>query len=195
MRFLKAIVLAAAAFLVAVLLTSPTSAQTKPTKARNLTGCYAGVHAGGSIATTELGLGGLGIDSIASRGAVGGVHAGCDWHFVGTPLVVGAAAAYDWSKVEFTVDPGLFSAKIDKTWSVGGRVGGVVAGTLIYLPVGYIRSDLEFSAGVPTQDLKGWYTGAGFELLVTDNLTVGAEYRFARYERVTLGGFLNLDTD
>jgi opacity protein-like surface antigen len=199
MTIFKALALAAAAFLAAVLFGAlPASAQAKakaPPTARNWTSCYGGVHGGGSIATTELGIGGASIDSLASRGMVGGIHAGCDWHFIGTPLVIGATGSYDWSNVEFAIDPGLLSAKIEKTWSVGGRIGAVVAGTLLYIPGGYAKSDFEWNAGVPAPDLKGWYVGGGWELPLSETVTVGAEYRYTHYDRVTVGGFVNLDTD
>ena len=198
MRFLMSL-LAALALLAGGFMATPAAAQAakkaepQAGQQRNYTGCYLGLHAGGSIASTELGIGGpASVDGLASSGPVGGVHGGCDLQV--HRFLVGVNATYNFSKVEFDVSPGIFSASIDQSWSVGGRVGMVVAGVLLYVPAGYVQADMEWSAGISAPDLKGWYVGGGFELPLTDIITVGAEYRFNDYRSVSIGG-LNLDTD
>lgn len=86
---------------------------------------YAGLHAGYSIASTELAFAGLALDGVGSKGLVGGVHGGVDVFFAGSPWFIGGWAAYDWSHVDAKLSSpfGSASARLGDAWSIGGRLG------------------------------------------------------------------------
>lgn len=166
----------------------------------NWTGFYVGGHAGMDLTHTDVGIGGLGINGLSSDGMAAGVHGGFDWHVPGSQIVLGIGADYTFSNTEFNVTPGLLSAKLDKSWAVYGRLGIAMGKTMPYVLAGYTEADVSASAlgGAWTgkDTLEGWMGGAGIEMMLTQHVAVGAEYRYTKFDGLSyLGGGLTLDTE
>src|SRR5215813_13643747 len=73
-----------------------------------------GVQTGGSIATTEVSVGPVGIDGVgmhSSRPDIG-VRGGVDFRVANSPFVLGVFGEYNNQDVKFSVNPGLFSASL-----------------------------------------------------------------------------------
>lgn len=168
-------------------------------KRMSWTGFHLGAHAGMDITKTDVGLGPLGVDGLASDGLAAGVHGGYDLHLTGSPIVVGIGADYTWSNTEFAVTPGILAAGIDHSWSAHGRLGIAFGHVLPYVLAGYSEASARASImGTPIggTTLKGWVGGGGIELVVAPNVTVAGEYRFTRFDGEAFGGgALTLDTD
>jgi outer membrane immunogenic protein len=102
------------------------------------------------------------------------------------------------------------------SWAVGGRIGYVAFGcgcTLFYGLGGFTQAEFGidhsgriFDAESPTPNpflevngskgkdwTDGWFVGAGAETLVTENLSLKLEYRFARYDSLHLEDAFELD--
>lgn len=127
-------------------------------EADDWTGAYVGGGIGADAAINDISIGSPGApdSEIASDGLGGGdfgatLKAGLDWQ-IGSWLVVGAFANYDWSTIETSArflaeseDQALFGeAKLldlQRAWAIGGRVGIVVSpATLAYGLLGYTRA-------------------------------------------------------
>jgi outer membrane immunogenic protein len=82
-----------------------------------------------------------------------------------------------------------FQSKIDWLAYAGARAGLTpFQGTLIYLSGGVAWAhhkgeaiNLASIGLVSTQSLTGWYVGAGLEFKITDNVTLGGEYRHLNF--------------
>lgn len=178
---LSTLILAALAALVIAATTSKARAQTVST--------YAGLHAGYSIATTELAaptiIPGLALDGIGSKGLVGGVHGGVDVFFSGSPWFIGAWAAYDWSKVDAKLSTpfGSASARLGDAWSIGGRLGLAAGKVSPYVLMGYKQQETSLSiSGVEMPTLKGLVYGAGADYALAQNLKVGAQATITKFD-------------
>lgn len=186
----------------------------------NWTGCYVGgglgygwwrqdsfVQVGGVPATASITNGG--------NGWFGQGQAGCDYQFtapfLNMPLVVGAFGDYEGGSIDGTQDfPGVVGAERESaTWSVGGRVGALIAPrVLTYFDGGWTQAHFDpvnynfaIAGGGPSgislaaQTYNGWFIGGGFEYaldwLPISGLFLKTEYRYAQYSAavVPLSGF------
>ena len=101
------------------------------------------------------------------------------------------------------------SIELKNTWSIGGRIGYLFTpSTLIYGLGGYTQASLDgqvdFSyltfAGPQSlslnasDELHGYFVGAGGEVKVTDNIGLRLEYRYANYQGATRSEPVNFDT-
>lgn len=175
-------------------LAGPVSAQT-PSRWSGLT---IGAHGGLDFTHTEVTTPfGFGVDGLAGRGALGGVQVGLDWQLPGTQVVIGASADANWSTAKFSVSPGLLEAKLEQSWAATGRVGLALGPVMPYVLAGYTQA--EASASLIGTDysktLTGWIGGAGLVYAINEHVSLGAEYRFTRFDSVDVGGFAVLDTD
>jgi len=164
---------------------------------KSWTGVYAGLHGGYDTGNIAITAGPFGIDGLSANGFAYGLHAGADYQFAGTPIVVGVIGDYTWSNAKFTVSPGILSAGIDTQWAIGARAGVAMGIALPYVLVTYTEADAKASllgTGV-TQTLKGWQFGGGVELALTPNVSVAAEYRYTAFRDVDLGGFAKLEPE
>lgn len=164
-------------------------AVTAPIKARAQTvATYVGVHAGYGIATTELGVSGLGsLDGIGQKGLIGGIHGGVDVFLPGSTIFVGAFGSYDWqhldTKLSAPTIPFSASARIGDAWTVGGRVGLQHGKVKPYLMLGYTQAETSISVpGIAMPTLKGLTYGGGLDYALANNLAVGAEARWTRFD-------------
>lgn len=136
-------------------------------------GLYVGVHGGYSWENA---------DTSPIDGTALGVQAGYNLQ-LGVALL-GIEADYSWSQAEgAATTPGLtVTGSIDSMWSVRGRLGAVLANTvLLYGTAGYGGFDVGVKGTIGTVPFTGSASfeavvvGGGAELLLTRNLMLRAE--------------------
>jgi outer membrane immunogenic protein len=177
------------------------SARPALARAAGWSGLHVGVHGGMDLTNTEIGVPGASIDGAGHAGFGYGVHAGYDHQLKGSPIVVGIGADYTWSDADFAISSGgvtMFRAGIDKSWSVTGRLGLDMGRAMPYILGGFARADASADVGgvsIGSISMDGWIAGGGVELRVSDNVFLGAEYRYTRFDAPTLGGGLTLDPE
>ncbi len=131
------------------------------------------------------------------RGWFGTVVAGLDYQF-SDRMVVGIFTDADFSAIKGrladTDEEETFPVKERWAWAVGGRIGYLVAPSVLsYFNGGFTRS--HFSGGLSTesggtsgfdtlssQTYNGWFLGSGVETMLFPGWFVKTEYRFADYE-------------
>ncbi|MFP4044524.1 MAG: outer membrane protein [Rhodosalinus sp.] len=120
------------------------------------TGFYGGAQLGFADVEADGGLDG--------DGAIGGLTLGYDYDFGG--YVVGGALDYDFADID--VDG---AATLESVARVKVRAGAKVAGSgLLYATGGGAQADAD-ALGTDT----GYFLGGGYEQMVTDTFSVGAE--------------------
>lgn len=160
-----------------------------PAKASTWTGCYVGGSAGLATTSTEIGIGPFSLDGVASHGGkVAGVL-GCDMKLSTSPVVLGVFGEYGTANNEFTVNPGLFSAKFGNYYGVGARVGYSLNGAMPYLLAAWMHSDVTWSAGssILPSSFAGYAYGLGIEIPVSRNLSWGVEGRSTHFQAENVG--------
>ena len=200
----------------------PMKAPMAPAPVWSWTGFYFGGGFGygvADLATTPLGVAGPLVGTIdnGAKGWTGQVKAGFDYQFGATPfgnIVAGVFADWDPSSMRGNFSSGLTSVavnnpvdgqeKINSSWAVGGRIGFLVAPTVLtYANGGYTNEHLgainAFGFGIPgaggtvtttSHNQGGWFTGGGFEAPVTivpiKGLFFYTEYRYSVFNTSTL---------
>jgi len=192
-----------------------------PPMAFNWTGCYLDGGAGYGMwnqdhsTTTSFGgvPNGVTVTSTdGGRGWLGRFGAGCDYQ-VSSSWVIGAFGDYDWANLKGSMSPllvgGGFPLVANETessaWSAGGRIGYVIApSVLTYVDGGYTQArfgqmNLMTNLGVaatgafPAHTYQGWFIGSGFEYAFTwlpiNGLFVRGEYRYSTYQKDDLTAF------
>jgi outer membrane immunogenic protein len=104
------------------------------------------------------------------------------------------------------------NVELENTWSVGGRVGYLVApNALLYALGGYTQAkfdgqvNLSYGNGNPItgpqvlslsvpEELQGYFVGGGGELKVADHIALRLEYRYANYTGDTNSASANFNT-
>lgn len=127
------------------------------------TGAYVGV---------QLGYGDLDVSGGSAddeNGLLGGVHAGYDYDF-GT-FVLGVVGDYNFADTE--VD-GASMARLR------ARAGTELGNGLLYATGGVAFGKAEIS-GVDRSD-AGWVAGIGYDHMVTENVSVGAEVLYHQFD-------------
>lgn len=126
--------------------------------------------------------------SFEADGFLGAVGLGYDI-MLRDHILIGAFADYSFGDLDdkYTIAGVPVKATYEDIWAVGGRVGVIVhKDMLLYGTVGYTTT--EFSARNPggkgTEDLDGFFVGAGLERLLHHNLYLRAEYRYSNYDDV-----------
>lgn len=137
-------------------------------------------------------------ESIDADGVFGAVGLGYDITLRDN-IVLGVFGDYAFGDLDDKYDLGGVPVKTsyEDIWAVGGRLGVIVhKDMLLYGTVGYTRADLTVKNpdGKASEDLDGFFVGAGLERLLCTNLYLKAEYRYSNYddisstETVTTGG-------
>lgn len=178
------------------------------------TGCYAGLIGGYSMtsANTTVGDGtsGINFDGLSAKGMTGGGIVGCDVK-IGSHLVFGGWADYQFKDVGHNstlfFGPDSFNASfgIKNGWTVGGRLGVQVhPSALLYGLVGYTQAEADDlnlgynGSSVATFDiptLKGWVFGGGIETNIGNGFSLRGEYRYTKYDDVSLSLAPGLNAD
>lgn len=167
-------------------------------------GAHVGVYGGADFGAVDVGVPGVvAVEGLAARGFGYGIAGGIDHRFAGGDLVVGIGGEVGWADADFKVTSGgatLLSAGLDKGYAVTARLGLVMGEKVMpYVLAGWTRMEAGASAmGAPlgSVHLDGWIAGGGVEIALADNLFLGAEYRYTRFDDLALGGgALTLDPE
>lgn len=141
------------------IVSSPAIAPTGP----DWTGFYGGAQLGYADIDSN-------VPGISGDGFIGGLTAGYDYDF-GTG-VVGAGLDYDFTDIGIT--PGV---DVENVFRVKVRGGFKVGNGLIYGTGGYAQADASL---LGSQD--GYFIGAGYDYLITDQFSVGAELLYHEFD-------------
>jgi outer membrane immunogenic protein len=147
------------------------------------TGYYAGLQAGPGWGTSDVtGTEGapFSVAPDLDGGFVGGHVAGL-WQF--DQAVVGAEAELNYSSIDGTVQAGpagVIGTDVQWFGSVNAKGGFAMDRVLIYGLGGLAVAGIETSqdAFARTRTNVGWTVGAGVDYAMTNNIVVGAQYRY-----------------
>jgi opacity protein-like surface antigen len=145
-------------------------------------GAYVGAHAGFGAGTVdwEVAGGGPPEDSYDVDGWVLGGQIGYNWQV--DNIVFGLEA--DLSVSTITGDYDTFATR-DINWvaSARGRVGYAIDSVLLYGTAGLAVANSTGTLLIlnDTQTHLGWTAGIGAEVMVSDNVSLKAEYRYSDY--------------
>lgn len=133
------------------------------------------------------------IDGINSHGGIGGGRVGFDW--ARGKILFGVFGEYNFTNMKTDVSiagVGNFGLEKDDEWSVGGRIGYVVAPrTLLYVLAAYTQTEYNVT-GLGAIDFgdasvksgatfDGISVGGGIEFALTNNVFLGMEYAHTFY--------------
>lgn len=132
----------------------------------------------------------------SSDSALGGAHAGFNYQMGSIVFgIEGDVEALDVG--ETLVAPGM-TARVKRDWqaSVRGRVGFAMDRFMIYATGGAAFTDFDYhlydsATGLSAsadRSKTGWTAGAGVNFAYTDNLILGAEYRYTDFGKVNHAG-------
>ena len=148
---------------------------------------------------------------LGSADWMGTIEAGFDYQM--DSIVIGALVNYDFGKNKMKnksntveLERGAFSEnatyetkwEIGDSWAIGGRLGFLAMdNALIYVLGGYTEAKIKTESDLfdhnnantsfHTSDSgweDGWFVGGGIEALLTDNISLKAEYRYNDYGSV-----------
>ncbi|TGQ31848.1 outer membrane protein [Mesorhizobium sp. M00.F.Ca.ET.216.01.1.1] len=150
------------------------------------TGYYAGLQGGygwgqSDITATEGAP--FAVSPDLDGGVIGGHVAGL-WQF--DQAVIGAQAELNYSTIDGTDQLGLgnsFGTDIKWFGSLDAKAGFAMDRVLVYGVGGVAFAGIETSQNAPTTFAKtrtnvGWTVGAGIDYAMTNNIVVGAQYRY-----------------
>lgn len=127
------------------------------------TGFYGGVELG--YANVDTNAPGVDGDDV-----IGGLTVGYDYDFGN--FVAGAGLDYDFADIG--ISPGV---SLENVWRAKVRAGAKIGRGLLYGTGGYANADISTIG-----DDDGYFIGAGYEHLVTDNISVGGEVLFHQFD-------------
>lgn len=127
------------------------------------TGFYGGVQLG--FADVDANVPGTGGD-----GAIGGFVAGYDWDF--GQWVAGAGFDYDFADIRLAGP-----TKLESVWRAKLRGGYKLGDGLLYATAGYAQADTNTLGND-----DGYFLGAGYEHMITDNFSLGAEALYHEFD-------------
>ncbi len=147
------------------------------------------------------------IDGVNSHGFIGGGRIGFD--YARGRLLFGAFADYNFSGMETNVNVvgiGAFDLKKEDEWTIGGRIGYIVAPrTLAYVLAGYTQTEYSvggldnaviaplFTSVKSGATFDGVTVGGGIEFALAANVFFGLEYQHTFYGEETLIDAYNAD--
>ena len=140
----------------------------------NWTGFYAGGQLGYANVDTD-------IPGVDGDGLIGGLVLGYDYD-LGNNWVVGGGLDYDWADVDLA--PGI---SLDNVFRAKLRGGYKIGNGLLYGTGGYVWADTN-----TVGDDDGYFIGGGYEHMVTQNVSVGAEVLYHQFDNF---GTANTDVD
>jgi outer membrane immunogenic protein len=137
-------------------------------------GFYIGVNAGYGFAGSFEDRVGINLDN--ADGFVGGVQAGYNASF--DPLVLGIEGELDYANI--SDQNGIFEGNLNWRGSLTPRLGFAVEQFMPYIKGGVAFGSVEIKTPGVSDDqvLVGWTIGAGAEYLITNNVSVRAEYNY-----------------
>lgn len=171
------------------------------------TGFYLGAQAGyGFSGTNNLSVNGTpgafaNLGNLAPRGFRGGLMAGYNWQFAGTPFLAGVEGDINIGglerKLAGTAAALTYSAssKVGVDGSLRARLGFTFDRALIYATGGLAMADSKYTLATSTPAVSslnnskmrtGYTVGAGVDYAFTNNLFGGLEYRYTSLGKKTL---------
>ena len=105
------------------------------------------------------------------NGPTFGLRSGYDYDF--GSVVAGGFLQYDGANIDIDDT----DSSINRLGRAGVRLGYDAGNTLPYVAAGYAHAETDDYG-----DSDGWFAGAGVETFVTDNVTVGGEVFYHRFE-------------
>lgn len=145
------------------------------------TGGFVGVHAG-------YGWGDINGRRFRGRdldGFLAGVHGGFNWQY--NALVVGADTNWSWTGLDGKGGRRAGAADINWAGDLRGRLGFAFDRFHLYGAAGLAVADIDvrwFRARNRGSTETGWTAGLGAEFAVTNNVVLGAEWKYSDYGRV-----------
>jgi len=130
---------------------------------------WTGFYAGGQLGYANVDTNFAGVDG---DGLIGGLTAGYDYDLGN--WVVGAGLDYDWTDVSLNNVP---STDIDNIFRAKLRGGYKLGNGLLYATAGYANADTN-NLG----DEDGYFVGAGYEHMVTQNVSLGGEILYHEFD-------------
>jgi opacity protein-like surface antigen len=139
----------------------------------------------------------------SGKGAVGGLNLGYQHHFTGSRIVAGLDLKGTFSGLNGKSHQNMddlteVANRVKMTNSLGAalRLGVLWHNVLPYVKVGYVSSNWKAESKIaPTGDLaktnnrskrlNGAEFGVGIDIPMTKSFTVGGEYSFERYQKLT----------
>ncbi|MFX0547215.1 outer membrane protein [Roseovarius sp. S1116L3] len=129
---------------------------------------WTGFYAGGQLGYADIDTNVAGVDG---DGLIGGLTAGYDYDL--GDWVIGAGLDYDWTDI----DLGVANSDVDRIWRAKLRGGYKLGNGLLYATGGYANADIQTIG-----DEDGYFVGAGYEHLVTENISVGGEVLYHEFD-------------
>jgi outer membrane immunogenic protein len=169
----------------------PTPDQAIVTASRDWTGFYIGANAG--YADFDAAHDGDDTDLATLNGWQGGMQAGYNVQFdsivLGVEADLSAAGILEGSTTDhWNEDDG-----INGLATLRGRLGFAVGDLLLYGTAGLAAANLDVSN--ESQTLTGWVAGVGAEYMVTDSVSLKAEYLYTNFGTVEVAGYSNYEFD
>lgn len=142
----------------------------------NWTGFYAGGQLGYADITSNF------PGDSNNDGFIGGLTAGYDYDL--GDWVIGAALDYDWTDINLDNDGlalaninGVEGTKVEAIFRAKVRGGYKIGNGLLYATTGYANADTNNRSNE-----DGWFVGAGYEHLVTQNISLGGEILYHEFD-------------
>ncbi|KQU99233.1 hypothetical protein ASC89_04930 [Devosia sp. Root413D1] len=167
----------------------PSPDQAIVSASRDWTGFYIGAHAG--YADFDAAHDGNDSDLATLNGWLGGVQAGYNVQFdsvvLGVEADLSAAGILEGSDTDhWDADDG-----INGLATLRGRLGFAVGDLLLYGTAGLAVANLDVDD--QAQSIGGWVAGVGAEYMVTDTVSLKAEYLYTNFGTVEVEGYNNGD--
>ncbi|BCH10138.1 membrane protein [Mesorhizobium sp. 131-3-5] len=158
----------------------------------NWTGFYVGGALGAGTAVHDLGVdlgggGALDLNGIGSEGVLGEASIGYDYDFGSWVAGVQLDGSYSGIRSKLDIPGGSIKLDNDYGFDALARVGAKVnESTLAYVIGGYSYQHFDLHASDPVGDIIDWSksgftVGGGLETAVSNNVTVGLEYRYSQF--------------
>ena len=155
------------------------------TASRDWTGFYIGAH--GGYADFDAAHDGDGTDLATLNGWLGGVQAG--YNFQADSLVFGVEADISAAGILEGSDTDHWNEEdgINGLATLRGRLGFAVGDLLLYGTAGLAVANLDTYD--QAQMIGGWVAGVGAEYMVTDTVSLKAEYLYTNFGTVDVEGY------
>ncbi|WP_421913132.1 outer membrane protein [Mesorhizobium sp.] len=158
----------------------------------NWTGFYIGGSGGAGASVHQIDVppfGDLKANGLGGEGVFGELNVGYDHDFGSWVAGVMVDARYSGMTSKLDLGGGSINLDTDYGFDVLGRVGKKVSeSTLAYVLGGYSWQHFDLNASAPVGDLLKWGSsgfsvGGGLETALSNNVTVGLEYRYSQFAK------------
>ncbi len=170
-----------AAALLATGITSSAFAQSSTTP---FSGLYFGGQVGYDSYKADYNVGGISGD-FGLDGIQGGIFAG--YNFRMDNFVLGLEGQFGLSDADSTFSDGIdtITTRAKESYSLTARAGALITdSTLAYVHGGWVKTKFKISDGFVSDSgrLDGWKLGVGLETLISETVSLRAEYAYSDYE-------------